>query len=244
MKRLLRFAADVAPGERRAVALAFACNFLVLGSFYILRPVRDTVATVIGVNHLQTLFTATFVGTLIASPIYAALASRVKLSRLLPGVFWFWLLNVLLFAALFRLAPGNSWISGSYWVWFSVTNLFMTSVFWSLMVDLFSPMQATRLFALIAAGGELGAIAGPLLTRGLVRSVGLDGLLFAAALGLALVIVLLGIATDAGAIFLGGSPQLLLLRESLFTGAFGSAPVVTAGILPWTALKAWARSTK
>ncbi len=190
MSRLLRVTADVAPAERRAVALAFACNFLVLGSYYILRPVRDTVATIVGVGQLQTLFTGTFIGTLIASPIYTALASRVRLSRLLPGVFWFWLANVLLFAALFRLAPANRWLSGSYFVWFSVTNLFMISVFWSLMVDLFSPAQATRLFALIAAGGELGAIAGPILTRVLVARIGLDGMLLAAAGGFVLVIVL------------------------------------------------------
>jgi len=190
MPRLLRIAAEVAPSERRAVALAFACNFLLLGSYYILRPVRDTAATIVGVDQLQTLFTGTFIGTLIASPIYTALASRVRLSRLLPGVFGFWLLNTLLFAALFALLPASRWISGSYYIWFSVTNLFMMSVFWSLMVDLFAPAQALRLFALIAAGGELGAIAGPILTRVLVASIGLSGMLLLAAGGFALVIVL------------------------------------------------------
>ena len=149
--RLGGSATGVAPHERKAVALAFLCNFLLLGSYYILRPVRDTVATIFGVHQLQNLFTATFVGTLIASPIYAALASRLKLTRLLPGVFWFWLFNVVLFEVLFRLAPENRWIGAAYYVWFSVVNLFMISVFWSLMVDVFSARQATRLFALIAA---------------------------------------------------------------------------------------------
>ncbi len=189
--RLLRVAADVAPLERRAVALAFLCNFLVLGSYYILRPVRDTVATIVGVDHLQLLFTATFIGTLIASPIYAACAARMRLSRLLPGVFWFWLGNILLFALLMRLWPASRWISGAYYVWFSVVNLFMISVFWTLMVDLFSPLQATRVFALIAAGGELGAIAGPAITHLFVGRLGLSGLLLVAGGGFVLVIVLL-----------------------------------------------------
>jgi AAA family ATP:ADP antiporter len=149
--RLLDVAARVAPHERRAVALAFMCNFVLLGSYYILRPVRDTVATVIGVGQLQNLFTATFLGTLLASPIYAALAARFRLTRLLPGVFGFWLLNVLLFELMFRLAPQNLWVAAAYYVWFSVANLFMISVFWSLMVDMFTAAQATRLFALIAA---------------------------------------------------------------------------------------------
>ena len=144
----------VLPHERRAVLLAFSCNFLLLGSYYILKPVRDTVATVFGADQLQLLFTGTFIGTLIASPIYSWLAVRVRLNRLLPGVFWFWVLNVLLFQVLFKLAPDNRWIGGAYYVWFSAVNLFMISVFWTLMVDLFSASQATRLFALIAAGGS------------------------------------------------------------------------------------------
>jgi AAA family ATP:ADP antiporter len=190
LNRLGNLASGVAPHERRAVALAFMCNFLLLGSYYILRPLRDTVATIVGVGQLQQLFTATFVGTFIASAIYAALASRIKLTRLLPGVFWFWLCNVVLFEVLFRLSPENRGLGAVYFVWFSVTNLFMISVFWSLMVDVFSANQATRVFALIAAGGALGAIAGPLLTRLLVGRLGLSGMLLVAAAGFVLVILL------------------------------------------------------
>jgi len=190
LARLLDVAAQVAPQERRAVLLAFMCNFVLLGSYYILRPVRDTMATVIGVGQLQNLFTATFIGTLVASPIYAMLASRLKLTRLLPGVFWFWLFNVLLFQLLFALAPQNVWVAAAYYVWFSVANLFMISLFWSLMVDIFTAAQATRLFALIAAGGSIGAIGGPLLTRLLVNRLQLSGLLLVAAAGFLIVIVL------------------------------------------------------
>jgi AAA family ATP:ADP antiporter len=185
----MRAMAGVASHQRKAVALAFLCNFLLMGSYYILRPVRDTVATIVGVNQLQQLFTATFIGTFIASGVYTALATRVKLTRLLPGVFWFWLCNVVLFGLLFGLAPENRWLGSAYYVWFSVTNLFMISVFWSLMVDVFSPEQATRFFAFIAAGGALGAIAGPLLTRLLVGTLGLSGMLLLAAAAFALVIV-------------------------------------------------------
>jgi AAA family ATP:ADP antiporter len=180
---LLTRGTQILPHERRAVVLAFACNFLLLASYYILKPVRDTVATVFGADQLQMLFTGTFIGTLIASPIYAWLAARVRLNRLLPGVFWFWVLNVLLFQALFKQAPDNRWIGGSYYVWFSAVNLFMISVFWTLMSDLFSAGQATRLFALIAAGGSLGAIAGPVVIRFVVHATGLDGLLLIAAVG-------------------------------------------------------------
>lgn len=182
---------SVAPHERRALALAFSCNFVLLGSYYILRPLRDTVATMYGVNQLQQLFTATFFGTLLASAVFSALASRIRLTRLLPGVFWFWLGNLMLFEILFRIAPDSRWLGGSFYVWFSIANLFMISVFWSLMVDVFSPAQATRLFAYIAAGGALGAITGPLLTRVLVSQLGISGMLLLAAAGFVAVIALI-----------------------------------------------------
>src|SRR5580658_8760657 len=174
LEGLLTRATLILPHERRAVLLAFACNFLLLGSYYILKPVRDTVATVFGADRLQLLFTGTFIGTLIASPIYAWLAARVRLNRLLPGVFWFWLFNVLLFQVLFKLEPHNGWIGGAYYVWFSVVNLFMISVFWTLVSDVFSAAQATRLYGFIAAGGSIGAITGPLIVRLAVHATGLD----------------------------------------------------------------------
>ncbi len=190
LEGLLTRGTRILPHERRAVLLAFACNFVLLASYYILKPVRDTVATVFGADQLQLLFTGTFIGTLIASPIYAWLSARVRLNRLLPGVFWFWLLNVLLFEVLFKLAPDNRWVGASYYVWFSAVNLFMISVFWTLMADIFSAGQATRLFALIAAGGSVGAIAGPLAIRFAVRALGLDGLLLVAVGGFLAVIAL------------------------------------------------------
>lgn len=188
--RLLAPFVRSAPHERRAVLLAFACNFMLLGSYYILRPVRDTVATVFGAGELQYLFTGTFIGTMIASPLYSLLVAKWPLRRVLPGVFWFWLVNVLLFEALFRAFPDSRVVGAAYYIWFSVVNLFMVSVFWSLMSDLFTAPQATRLFAFIAAGGSIGAIAGPVVTRLAVRAVGLDGLLLIAAAGFLVVIAM------------------------------------------------------
>ena len=185
---LLDRVALIEPEERTAVALAFACNFVLLGSYYILKPVRDTYATVFGVDELQYLFTGTFVGCCVASPVYAWLAARLTLKQLLPGVFWFWLLNLAGFGLLLHFAPGSRWLAAAYYVWFSVVNLYMISVFWSLMADLFSPRQATRVFAPIAAGGSIGAIAGPIVTRYAVHSLGLNGLLAIAAVGFLIVI--------------------------------------------------------
>ena len=175
LTRLIGLFAPVAPHETRAVMLACAFNFVLLGSYYILRPVRDTMATVFGVQALQDLFTGTFVITLICAPIFAWCAARVKLARLLPGVFWILLINILIFYVFFRLVPQNRWLAAAFFWWFSAVNLFLISIFWTFMADVFSPAQATRLFAFIAAGGSIGAIAGPLITRSLVGIVGVSG---------------------------------------------------------------------
>jgi AAA family ATP:ADP antiporter len=184
LARLIGLTVFVEPQELKAVALAFLFNFVLLGSYYILRPVRDTMATVFGVQALQDLFTGTFVITLFCAPLFAWCAAKVKLARLLPGVFWVLLINLLIFYALFRLAPQNRWLAAAFFWWFSVINLFLISIFWTFMADVFSPAQATRLFAFIAAGGSIGAIAGPLLTRSLAGIVGVNGLLLVAGAGL------------------------------------------------------------
>src|SRR6185312_10705508 len=189
--RLLNLAVPVQPHERAAVSLAFACHFVLFASYYILRPLRDAMATVFGVDQLQNLFTGTFFVTFICAPLYSAAAAHIRLTRFLPGSFWLWLANILLFYGLFLWAPHSRWVAAAYYVWFSVVNLFLVSIFWTLMADIFSAPQATRLFAFITAGGSMGAIAGPLLVNLFVARLGVGGMLLLAAAGFLLVIVLI-----------------------------------------------------
>ena len=191
LARLIGLAVAVEPQEVKALVLAFLFNFVLLGSYYILRPVRDTMATVFGVEVLQNLYTGTFFITLIFAPLFAWCAARVKLTRLLPGVFWLLLINLVIFYVLFLQAPQSRWLAAAFYWWFSVINLFLISIFWTFMADVFSPAQATRLFAFIAAGGSTGAIAGPLITRSLVGAVGVSGLLLVAGAGFLCVILLI-----------------------------------------------------
>src|SRR4051812_9280652 len=110
--RLLGFAVQTHPHERKAALLSFACNFVLLASYYILRPLRDTMGTVFGVADLQNLFTGTFVLIFLAAPLFSWAAAHMKLERLLPGVFWFLAANLLIFYLLFRLAPHDRWVAG------------------------------------------------------------------------------------------------------------------------------------
>lgn len=166
------------PHELPAVAWAFAYFFLLLCSYYILRPVRDALAVEVGTQALQWLFTATFVTMLALVPLFGWLCARLPRARLLPLVYGFFVVNLLLFAL--SLPPMV------FFVWLSVFNLFAVSVFWSFMSDIFDTPQAARLYGAIAAGGSCGAIAGPLLAAGFSKGLGHSGLLVlsAALLGL------------------------------------------------------------
>jgi ATP:ADP antiporter, AAA family len=181
-----------APHERKATLVAFCCNFILLGSYYILRPVRDAMATVVGVDQLQNLFTGTFLLTLVCAPVFAWLVGTFKLSSVLIGAFWFLILNLLFFILFFGIVPENHLLATAFYWWFSVVNLLMVSLFWSLIVDVFTADQASRLIPFIAAGGSLGAIAGPLVASLFSTVVGIQGLLVVAAVGLLIVIHLVG----------------------------------------------------
>jgi len=141
---------------------------------------------VYGINHLNQLFLGTFIGTLILAPLYAGLASRLKLSTFLPWVYGFIALSILGFYAMFSGGKVSArWVAAGFYIWVSVFNMLIISVFWSFMADVFSRTQAKRLFGFIAAGGTIGGIAGPAIATFLAKSVGNNGLMLISAGGFA-----------------------------------------------------------
>ncbi len=165
------------PHELPAVLWAFFFFFCLLCSYYILRPVRDEMGIQGGVDKLQWLFSATFVAMLIAVPFFGFLSARFPRQRLIPFVYYFFAANLLLFFVLMQNAAEKIDIARSFFVWVSVFNLFVISVFWSFMADIFSNEQARRLFGVVAAGGSTGAIVGPLITSLFVGKIGTSFLL-------------------------------------------------------------------
>lgn len=187
MRRILHRALRAEPHELPALAWAFAYFFLLLCSYYILRPVRDSLAVDLGPGNLRLLFTATFVAMLALVPLFGWLCAKLPRARLLPVVYAFFSLNLLLFSVALD--------ARVFFVWLSVFNLFVVSVFWSFMSDLFDTAQAARLYGMIAAGGSAGAIAGPLAASFLVSYLRIPGLLVLSAsllAGTVLCIVMLG----------------------------------------------------
>jgi len=178
---LLLRVVNVRPGEVRALVLSFAYFFFLLGGYAMLRPVRDQMAIARGLDNLKFLFLYTFIAMLLAAPLYGALVSRAARARIVPLVYRFFILNLLAFW-LFIMVTGAPAKAGTvFFVWLSVFNLFVVSVFWSLMNDLFSTEQGKRLFAFIAAGGSLGALVGPIVVVLLAKAIGPVHLLLLAA---------------------------------------------------------------
>jgi AAA family ATP:ADP antiporter len=169
------------PAELTALLAGFLLFFLLFCAYMMLRPVRETMGIAGGVENLQWLFLATFLATLLFVPLFGALAALIPRRSLLPASYGFAAATLVVLGAAMRLDPGNIWIGRLFYVWLSVLNLFLVSVAWSVMSDVFRSDQAKRLFGQIAAGASLGALAGPLVTGLLVESIGHGGLLLVSA---------------------------------------------------------------
>ena len=180
---LLRRLIDVRPEEVRALAWSWLYIFSVLSSYYIVRPIRDEMGVAGGVEHLPWLFTGTLVGMMAVNPPFAALVKTVPRERFISIAYRFFITNLLLFVVLFKIstAEQSMWVGRVFFIWTSIFNLFVVSVFWALMVDVFSSEQGKRLFGFIAVGATLGGIVGSSLTATLASHVEPTYLLLASA---------------------------------------------------------------
>src|SRR5665213_3400930 len=171
LHRILSKIIDVKPSEMPALAWSWLYIFSLLSSYYIMRPIRDQMGIAGGVNNLQWLFTGTLVGMIVLNLPFAWLVKHLPRSRFIPLTYRFFALNILVFAALLHVADAEQtiWVGRIFFIWVSVYNLFVVSIFWQLNVDLFSPEQGKRLFGFIAAGATLGAIGGSTVTVSLAR---------------------------------------------------------------------------
>ena len=169
--RLLRRLVLLEEGEAPALLWSTAFFFLLLFGFYLLRPVREAIGIARGADKLPWLMTGTLLAMALANPAFAALVSRLPRRRFIPWAYRFFALNMLAFFLAFRFLPqrGGAVLGYAFYIWLSVFNLFVVSVFWGLMSDVWSEVQGKRLFGFIATGGTLGAIAGAALTGALTK---------------------------------------------------------------------------
>ena len=164
--RFLSKIIDVRPSEVPALAWSWLYIFSLLSSYYIMRPIRDQMGVAGGVNNLQWLFTGTLVGMLVLNLPFSWLVQTFPRKKFIAISYRFFAANILLFAlALYAATPEQTiWVGRIFFIWTSIFNLFVVSIFWQMIVDVFTSEQGKRLFGFIAAGATLGAISGSAFT--------------------------------------------------------------------------------
>ena len=179
--RLLGRVALVEKQEMPAVIASFLLFFFVLGGYFCVRPVRETVGTILGRDRVADLYLWTSVGSIIIIPLFGWLVARLKRSVFLPLIYGFVAVSLAAIGSVFRANEGSVAVGQFFYVFISILALFLTSVFWAFLLELFDSGQAKRLFGVIAAGGTAGALAGPAITYLTVSRLGNSGVLFVGA---------------------------------------------------------------
>lgn len=165
---------NIRRAEFPLAALAAAFYFCVLCGYFFVRPVRDAMGVARGMGELYWLFGVTVVSSLILVLLFGGVVARMDRRRFIPIAYGFVVVCLFAFAGLLVVdaqAGGGLIGSGSetglargvgytFYVWLSAINLFINSIFWAFMVDLFSVEQGKRMFAFIGIGGTTGALAG------------------------------------------------------------------------------------
>src|SRR5262245_45581561 len=164
--------------EARIVITGFFLLFCVLGGYFAVRPVRETIGTVLGREATQNLWFFTALFAILIVPLYGWLVAHVRRSVLLPSIYGFMSVAFVATAQIFGSGTPDPMVARVFYVAISVMNLLLVSAFWSFMLEILSSEQTKRLFGFIAAGGTLGALVGPGATALFVKNIGNSGVLY------------------------------------------------------------------
>ncbi len=176
--------------EARIVITGFMLLFCVLGGYFAVRPVRETIGTVLGREATQNLWVFTAIVAILIVPLYGWLVARVRRAVLIPAIYGFMVVAFLATARIFVGQAPDPLVAKIFYVAISVMNLLLVSMFWSLILEIISSEQSKRLIGIIAAGGTAGAFLGPMITALLVTRIGNEGVLYFGAAMYVMAIVL------------------------------------------------------
>ncbi len=220
LQRAMQTAANIEPREVRAVLVSFLFVFTLMAAYYILRPVRDAMASDWTDTEVSFLWNLNFFISIAIVAVYGIAVSKIRFRLLVPGVYAFFALSFLVFYLGINSISDRVVVDKTFYVWVSVFSLFHISVFWSFMSDLFTQEQSGRLFAFIAAGSSAGALLGPLIPALFAGVLGTDTLLLIASVALLLPIPMIlalnrlkrtdlhneSLHADPGSLRIGGNP--------------------------------------
>lgn len=223
LARFMQTLSKIEPNELKATFASFGFVFILMAAYYILKPVRDAMASDWTDAEVSWLWTINFFVTLGMNFLYSFALSVARLKVVVPALYGFFAASFLVFAF------GNGFfgdavlVNKAFYVWISMFALFHVSVFWSFMADLFNKEQAKRLFGFIATGASVGGLIGPLVPVFLANKINNDGLMVIAALMLVLVIPTIAYlerlkATELHNVSPGSAPTKQTLGGNPFSG--------------------------
>ena len=218
LARALRALSAVEPNEQKATLASTLFVFILMASYYILRPVRDAMASDWTDSEVSFLWNINAVVSAVIVAIYGFAVSRSRLRHVVPFTYGCFAASFALFYLFAVNVEDRVLADKGFYLWVSVFALFHVSVFWTLMADTFNARQATRTFGVIATGASAGTIVGPAIGAVFTARMSNETLLLVASVGLLLVIPLVfylyrlkateldnaSLEADASAAVLGG----------------------------------------
>ena len=182
MNRFLKSASMVKEHEVRAVIFSFLFVVLLMSAYYILRPVRDAMASDWTDAEVSWLWTMNFFISTAIVALYGIMVSKFRFRLLVPTMYGIFAVSFVIFYTLGSISEDRALIDKAFYVWVSVFSLFNISIFWSFMSELFSKEQSGRLFGIIAVGASVGGLIGPSITAFFSVSLGIDKLMLIASM--------------------------------------------------------------
>jgi len=179
--KLMKSLSAIESNEIKATFLSFTFVFILMAAYYLLRPVRDAMASDWSDTEVSLLWTLNFFISTAIVAIWGFVIARIPFNKLVPGVYIFFAASFVFFFFATQSLENRVLVDKSFYLWVSVFALFHVSVFWSYMAEIFNKAQAKRLFAVIAAGASLGAIFGPLLSGFMANAIGIYAMMLIAA---------------------------------------------------------------
>ena len=179
---IIRTTTLIERNEQKAVFISFALVFVLMAAYYMLRPVRDAMASDWSNTEISLLWNIQFFLSLGFVAIYGLAVSRIEFRRLVPSVYGFFAISFVSFHFGAAMVEDPVLLDKGFYLWVSLFSLFHVSVFWSLMADLYNREQSKRLFGFIAVGASAGAIVGPIVATLAAQTIGSESLMLSASL--------------------------------------------------------------
>ena len=163
--------------EIKAVIFSFLFVVVLMTAYYILRPVRDAMASDWTDAEVSLLWTLNFFISAGIVALYGVAVSKFRFRLLVPIMYGIFAFSFVIFYFLGSISEDRILIDKAFYVWVSVFSLFHISIFWSFMSEIFTKEQSGRLFGIIAAGASIGGLIGPSITALFSVSLGIDSLM-------------------------------------------------------------------